>query len=84
MEISKPVFAITDDVTDLKDIIEKSDCGWWISGDKIDEVVCKIKEICENRAIYGQLGKNGRIYFEHNYDVENNVIILEKFIKKED
>lgn len=83
MELSKPVLAITDDATDLKNIIEECDCGWWIGGNNNEDVINKIKDICQSKNTFCKKGKNGRAFFEQEYNVEKNVAILENFIKME-
>ncbi len=75
----KPVLAITDTNTDIKDMILNSDCGWWIEAHDADKVINLIKSICEKKEDQINKGKNGFKYFINEFDVEKNVDIIEKF-----
>lgn len=78
----KPVLAITDTATDLKDMIINNDCGWWIEASNEDKVVSLIKEICENKEEQIKKGKNGFQYLIRDFNIEKNVDILEKFMEE--
>lgn len=77
----KPVLAITDENTDLKQMIIDNDCGWWIEANDVEKIVCKIKSICEDKNIQVQKGENGYKYFIKEFDVEKNVDILENVVR---
>ncbi len=77
MEYAKPVLAATDNVTDIKELIEDAQFGEWVWSGDIDGVVNKIKEMARSKELVKQ-GKNGRKYIEDNFRVENSVDILEK------
>lgn len=83
MEYAKPVLAATDKITDLKDLIQNSGCGEWVwSGDK-KAFISAIRRMSEN-PLLEQMGSNGRSYIEHNLNISNSVLQLEKhFAKKE-
>lgn len=75
MEYAKPVLAATDKVTDLKDLIEDSECGEWVwSGDK-DAFVEKIRIMSKNLSLV-EMGKKGRNYIEQNFNLNISVHIL--------
>jgi len=77
MEYSKPVLAATDKVTDIKEVIEKANCGEWVwSGDK-DKFVDVIRRM-SNSSSLKQMGTNGREYLERNFSIESSIDILEK------
>lgn len=78
----KPVLAITDTNTDLRNIIEENDCGWWCNANKYDEIKKTIKQICENKEEQIKKGKNGFNFFVSEYDVETNVDKIEDFFYK--
>lgn len=80
LKLKKPVLAITDVNTDIKDMIIVNECGWWCDATNIDSIIDTIKEICENKERQILKGENGRRYLEKEFDVEQNVDILEKFI----
>ena len=78
----KPVLAITDRNTDIKDMILENDCGWWIESKEKKDIVNLIISICENKEEQIRKGKNGFSYFLHEFDVEKNVHQLEKFMEE--
>lgn len=78
----KPVLAITDCNTDIKNMILDNECGWWIKAVNEENVANVIKQICENKESQIQKGKNGFKYFVKEFDVEKNVDILEKFMEE--
>lgn len=80
MNLYKPVFAITDINTDLKDIILESDCGWWCSANNLSLAVDIVKYICEHKKEQKIKGINGYRHLCKNYDVKKNVKQLEEFI----
>lgn len=77
----KPVLAITDVNTDLKEMIINNDCGWWIDATDKEKVVSLIKDICKDKEKQIIKGKNGFNYFLKAFDVEKNVDILEKIME---
>jgi len=77
LEYGKPVLAATDNVTDLKHLIEDNGCGEWVwSGDK-DTFIDAIKSMT-NRSDLNNMGKVGRSIVEKEYTVEKSVKILER------
>lgn len=80
MEYAKPVLAVTDKITDLKDLIEEAQCGEWVWSGDADSFVVKIKEMANSKELLKQ-GSNGREYIVDNFTVENSVGILEKHFK---
>lgn len=82
MNLKKPILALTDKNTDLKEIISNAKCGWWYDARNINEIILGIKQICENKQIQKIKGKNGFEYLKKNYDVNINVRQLEKFMEE--
>ncbi len=81
MEYSKPVIAATDKTTDLKCLIENSNCGKWVwSGDK-DGFVEVIRDMSKS-PLLKKMGSNGRNYLERNFPLKRSVDILEKHFMK--
>lgn len=81
MENSIPVFAATDKVTDIKDLIVDNKFGMWsYSGDK-EEVLRNL-----NKMIYAedlkQMGINGYNYAMENFSVEKSVEYIEQHVKE--
>lgn len=82
MNLKKPILALTDTNTDLKEIISNAKCGWWYDARNINEIILGIKQICENKQIQKIKGKNGFEYLKKNYDVNINVRQLEEFMEE--
>ena len=79
LKLKKPVLAITDVNTDLKDMIENNKCGWWCDASNKKNVIKTIKDICEKKDLQIDKGINGRLYFEKAFDVDMNAQKLESF-----
>lgn len=80
MEYAKPVLAVTDKVTDIKELIEEAQCGEWVWSGDIDGFVDKVKEMAKSERL-AALGANGRKYLEDMFDVKRSVEILETTMK---
>lgn len=81
MHLCLPILALTDRNTDVKNIIKKSDCGWWNYSEDIEGIYNQIKYINEHREELPIKGCNGYHYLIENYDVNKNVDTLESFMK---
>ena len=84
LKLKKPVLAITDLNTDIKDMILDNNCGWWCDATKTEDIVNMVKNICDNKDEQILKGENGRIYLEKMFDVNLNVEKLELFFQQED
>ncbi|MGU8502527.1 glycosyltransferase family 4 protein [Clostridium perfringens] len=83
MDKSMPIFACTDNNTDIKELIEiKARCGKWCYSDDINEFKRCVKYFCNNKEILGEFGINGRNYLENNFNVKNSIEILESHFCK--
>lgn len=80
LKLKKPVLAITDRNTDLKEMIEEHECGWWCAADDEEKIVQTIKYICENKEEQICKGRNGFEYLKQEFDVEKNVDKIEEFM----
>ncbi len=79
MQLSKPVFAVTDRVTDIKTLIaEEASCGWWCPSDDRKAFTDTVKKIVSERELFKKYGQNGREYLKDNFNVERSVDILER------
>lgn len=83
MQLSKPVLAVTDRVTDIRTVIEKeAKCGYWCpSGDK-EEFRKTLEKILSERQLLTEYGANGRRYLKECYNVERSVNILERAVSE--
>ncbi|MBY6037187.1 glycosyltransferase family 4 protein [Fictibacillus nanhaiensis] len=77
MEYSKPVLAATDKITDLRDLIEESNCGEWVWSGDADSFVSKIKAMAISKELSIK-GSDGRKFIESNLNLQRSIDILEK------
>ena len=82
MDRAKPVLAVTDPNTDLKDIIRNANCGYYAEAGELAEFRDAIEQVKRDRGKLRQLGENGRRYLEKEFHVtESYDIIMQHFIK---
>lgn len=77
MEYAKPVLAATDTTTDIREMIEKAQCGKWVWSGDAEGFISRLKETAKMSELHIK-GTNGRRYIEENLQVEHSVEILEK------
>ena len=78
MQASVPVLAITDEVTDIKEVIKEGQFGWWCNSSSIEEFN-KCMQIIE-RAELKKIGENAYSYLKKHYCVGNVYdVIMEHF-----
>ncbi len=80
MENSLPILAATDKNTDLKDVIVESKCGFWCESGDINSFVHYAQDLAKNEGLRSEMGLNGRIYLERNYDITKTIEILLKHL----
>lgn len=80
--LKKPVLAITDTCTDLKDMILENECGWWCDANDMENIINTIKEICESKEEQKRRGLNAYNYLKEYFDVEINVKQIENFMEE--
>jgi len=80
MESSLPILAATDRNTDLKDVIAESKCGFWCESGDINSFINYAQELAKNEGLRSEMGLNGRIYLEENYDITKTIDILLKHL----
>lgn len=66
-----------------QDIIREADCGYAVDAGDVDTFVKVIREkVLMDRDGFEEKGKNGRIYFENNYQKADCIDHLEEIIKQ--
>ena len=70
MQAHLPILAITDANTDVGQIIEKGDFGWWCESNSAEEFMEKIEKALA--ADLKKMGDNGYEYLKIHYNVEIN------------
>lgn len=78
MEASIPVLAATDNMTDLKALIDDSNCGYWVWSGDVNGFISKIKEVTKDKDLIVK-GQMGFKYLKEHFDVALSVKILEKY-----
>ena len=82
MQSSLPILAATDTNTDYKDLIESAaECGLWCNSSDTGAFVQAVERFSGDENLRRKLGRNGRKYFEENFQVSRSVEILEDFMK---
>lgn len=78
MEAAIPILAITDKVTDVRNLVEKdANCGFWSSADNLESAVKNIELLTSDKKLRTRMGQNGRKYCKGHFDVKESVKILE-------
>lgn len=80
MQAAKPILAITDRNTDLKNIIEDGKFGWWAPSGDIKAVEQCFTDVLESTDMLKHMGNNGRNYLIQNFTAKHSAeIILSHF-----
>lgn len=84
MQASIPVLAATDINTDIRNVIEEGNFGYWCKSDDVGEFSRLVELLC-NSELRKQLGDNARRYLENHYTVKHTYeIIIKHFNKQEE
>lgn len=79
MEFSKPILALTDNNTDLKELLVENRCGYWAHSNDVDECINGFEKFINSNQII-EMGSNARDYLEKEFDVKKSVELLEMHI----
>lgn len=83
MQLSKPVLAVTDRVTDIRALVEdEARCGFWCPAGDREAFMDTVKRIISEKESLPEYGRNGRKYLEENFNTDRSVDILENAVKK--
>lgn len=80
MKLKKPILAITDTATDIRNMLIDNDCGWWCDAKNLNDAEKIVKLICENKEEQKIKGLNGFEFLKKEFDVESNADKIEKFL----
>ncbi len=81
MEYALPIIAATDVITDIKDVIQESQCGLWIESGNLKEFIKAVDSLAANPILRRQQGLNGRRYLEKYYTVARAYEIITAHFK---
>lgn len=80
MQASIPILAATDVNTDIGQIIEQGEFGYWCESSNLQHFNDKLTHLC-NSSIRKKMGKNARIYLENNYTAKHSYEIIMNHFK---
>lgn len=84
MEYAMPIIACTDVNTDVGQVIESGEFGFWCESSDKTELKKIIDAICKmDKSKLERMGKNARIYLENNYTVEDTYKTIIKHFEQE-
>ncbi len=82
MQLSKPVLAVTDRATDIRELVEEGAFGYWCPSGDAKAFRETVERILSERHLLRQYGSNGRKYLKENFSAERSVTILENAVKR--
>lgn len=77
MQASMPVLAATDVNTDVGQVIENGNFGFWCESGSIEEFNRKLEQLCDGE-LRKNMGKRARKYLEENYTAKHTYEIIMK------
>ena len=81
MENAMPVFACTDKVTDIKELVEsEAKCGRWCYSNNLEDFRKNVEWFVNNKDKLEELGNNGKKYLEEYFNAVKNVECLERMV----
>jgi len=76
MEYSMPILSATDKVTDVRDMIQRANCGISCFSNDLTSFVDKVCLLASDKQLRIEMGNNGRNFVEKNFDVNKSVKII--------
>jgi glycosyltransferase involved in cell wall biosynthesis len=83
LESSLPIMAAIDKCTDYGDMLTEVNCGFWVENGNLNLYTRYFNKLLKDKNLRNNMGKNGRIYFENECDVDSSVKIIEKFLEED-
>lgn len=80
---SLPIMAATDKNTDYKDLLLRQKTGCWVESGNIKKYIEEFDKLVHSKKLREEMGKNGFNYLKENWNVNNSVKILERFMGEE-
>lgn len=80
MQASMPVLAATDVNTDIGQVIEHGEFGYWCESSDVEEFNKKVQQLCYVE-LRKQMGVNARMYLEENYTARHSYEIIMSHFK---
>lgn len=83
MQASMPVLAATDINTDIGEVIESGNFGYWCESGNLEGFNQLVNKLCDRELRVG-LGKNARNYIENHYTTKRSYEIIMSHFNKEE
>ena len=83
MQASMPVLAATDINTDIGEVVENGNFGYWCESNDVDKFNKLVNKLCDKK-LGLELGKNARKYMENHYSAKHSYEIIIKHFNKEE
>lgn len=83
MQASMPVLAATDVNTDIGEVIESGDFGYWCESGNIEKFNNLINRLCDAK-LRSKFGENARHYLENHYTTKHSYDIIMKHFRTEE
>jgi glycosyltransferase involved in cell wall biosynthesis len=80
MQASMPVLAATDTNTDIGQVIEKGNFGFWCKSTNVEDFNRHLQQLCDKN-LRKQMGLNARKYLEDNYTAKHSYEIIMRHFK---
>lgn len=80
MQASMPVLAATDVNTDIGQVIEQGEFGFWCESSNVEQFNKKVQQLCDIE-LRKQMGINARKYLEDNYTAKHSYEIIMSHFK---
>ncbi len=70
LAVGKPIIAISEEGSELKDIVEREGAGLWVKLGDVDGLVAAIRRLIAEREFCEQAGSNARALMERRYTLQ--------------
>ena len=80
MQASMPILAATDVNTDIGQVIEQGEFGFWCESSDVEQFNKKVQQLCDIE-LREQMGVNARRYLEDNYTAKHSYEIIMSHFK---
>ncbi|MEC2054494.1 glycosyltransferase family 4 protein [Peribacillus psychrosaccharolyticus] len=75
MQASMPVLAATDINTDIGNVVEKGEFGFWCESKNVEQFNINVQKLCDTK-LRKRMGINSRNYLETNYTAKHSYEII--------
>lgn len=75
MQASMPVLAATDINTDIGNVVENGEFGFWCESKNVEQFNINVQKLCDIK-LRKRMGINSRIYLENNYTAKHSYEII--------